>query len=133
VPPMRIVLPSSRQNRITRRDKSIHGEPSSTPKMLISILRRPRVDMASPHSDMMTLQPSLTNSGKLEAAHTDHRKKIGSGRQKNCDPALSPIKIRGRQAYSGWTSACFRCLGAVEICDRFWPYGKIAISRPGLD
>ena len=58
--------------------------------MLIGILRRLRLDMASPHSDMMTSQPSLMNSGKLEAVQTDHRKKIGSMPQKNCDPALTP-------------------------------------------
>ena len=90
MPRMPIVLPSSRENRITRPDKNIHGEPSSTRRMLISILRR-RVDMASPHSDMLTSQPSLTSSGKLEAAHTDQRKKIGSVRQKNCGPALTPV------------------------------------------
>jgi uncharacterized protein YjbJ (UPF0337 family) len=44
--------------------------------------------MASPHSDMMTSQPWLMNSGKLEAVQTDHRKKIGSMQQKNCDPAI---------------------------------------------
>jgi hypothetical protein len=47
--------------------------------------------MASPDSDMMTSQPSLMNSGKLEAVQTDHRKKIGSMPQKNCDPALTPV------------------------------------------
>jgi hypothetical protein len=46
--------------------------------------------MALLHSDMMTSQPSLMSSGKLEAVPTDHRKKIGSMPQKNCDPALAP-------------------------------------------
>jgi len=31
------------------------------------------------------------NSGKLEAVQTDHRKKIGSTPQKNCDPALGKL------------------------------------------
>jgi hypothetical protein len=46
--------------------------------------------MASRRSATLTSQPSLMNSGKLEAVQTDHRKKIGSVPQKNCDPALTP-------------------------------------------
>jgi hypothetical protein len=47
--------------------------------------------MAPPHLDMMTSQPALMNSGKLEAVRTDHPKKIGSMPQKNCDLALRPV------------------------------------------
>jgi hypothetical protein len=47
--------------------------------------------MASPHSDTMTSQRSLMNSGKLEAVQTDHRKRIGSMPRKNYDPALIPV------------------------------------------
>lgn len=36
------------------------------------------------------------NSGKLEAVHSDHRKKIGSMPQHNCDPALTPLDPRSR-------------------------------------
>jgi hypothetical protein len=72
------VLPSSRENRITLRDRSIRGKPLSTPQALISILRRLRPDMASFHSDTMTSQISLINVGKREAVQTDRRKKIGS-------------------------------------------------------
>jgi hypothetical protein len=43
--------------------------------------------MASRRSDTMTSQPSLTNSGKPGAVQKDHRKRIGSMRQNNCDPA----------------------------------------------
>jgi hypothetical protein len=32
------------------------------------------------------------SSGKLEAVHSDHRKKIGSMPQKNCDPGLEVEK-----------------------------------------
>src|ERR1700730_4146308 len=70
---------------------SIHGKPSSTPKTLISILRPVRLDMALPHSDMLTSKPSPMNSGKREAVQTDLRKKTGSMPQKNCDPALTPV------------------------------------------
>jgi hypothetical protein len=52
--------------------------------------------MASPHSDMMTSQPSLMNFGKLEAVQADHRKKIGSMPQKNCDPALGKFSKEKR-------------------------------------
>ena len=38
----------------------------------------------------MTSQPSLMNSGKLEAVQTDRPKKIGSMPQNNCDPVLTP-------------------------------------------
>ena len=60
--------------------------------MLISILRRlPQLDMASPHSDMLTSQLSLMNSGKREVAQMARRKKTGSRPRKNCDPALTPV------------------------------------------
>ena len=58
--------------------------------MFISMLRRRRLDIESLNSDTMTSRPSLMNSGKRVAVHTDHRKKIGSVPQKNCDPALTP-------------------------------------------
>ena len=53
--------------------------------------------MASPHSDMMTSQPSLMNSGKLEAVQTDHHKKIGSMPQKNYDPTLGKFSTEKRR------------------------------------
>jgi hypothetical protein len=89
---MPIVLPSSMESRITRRDTSIHGKPLSTPKRPISIVRRLRLDMELPHSDMLTSRPSLTRFGRLEAVRTDHRKRIGSMPQNSCDPApVEPI------------------------------------------
>jgi hypothetical protein len=47
--------------------------------------------MASRRSVTLISQPSLIDSGKLEAVQTDHRKKIGSMPHKNCDPALTPV------------------------------------------
>src|SRR5579863_6636103 len=47
--------------------------------------------MASPHSDMLTSQPSPMNSGKREVVRTDHRKRTGSMPQRNCDLALRPV------------------------------------------
>ena len=46
---------------------------------------------------MMISQPSLMNYGKLEAAQTDHRKKIGSMPQKNYDPALEEVPKEERR------------------------------------
>ena len=37
------------------------------------------------------------NYGKLEAVQTDHRKKIGSMPQKNCDPALEEFSKEERR------------------------------------
>src|ERR1035438_4278021 len=69
---------------------SRHGRPLSTPKTLTSILRRLRLDMASPRSATMTSHPWLINSGWAEDVQTAHRKKIGSMPSKNCGPAPSP-------------------------------------------
>ena len=89
-PRMPIGSPSRTDNRITLPGTSIHGKPWRTPRTLISIPRRLRLDMASPRSDMMTSRPSLMNCGKLEVVQTDRRKKTGFMPQNNCDPAPTP-------------------------------------------
>jgi hypothetical protein len=53
--------------------------------------------MESPHSDMLRSQPSLMNSGRIGAARTDHRKKIGSRLRKNCDPAAGTFSKEERR------------------------------------
>src|SRR5579864_3322769 len=57
----------------------------------MSALSRLRLDMASPRSDILTSQISPTSSGNIEAAQTDHPKKIGSMPRKHCDPALTSV------------------------------------------
>jgi hypothetical protein len=93
VPRMPIVLANSTANRITLRDMNIHGKPSRNRKTLMSRLWRLRRDMESPDSDMTTSPPLLTSSGKLEAVLQDHRRKIGSTRQNNSDPAVTPTEV----------------------------------------
>jgi uncharacterized protein YjbJ (UPF0337 family) len=44
--------------------------------------------MASPHSDILRSQRSLTNTGKQEAVRTDRRKKTGSMQRKICDLSI---------------------------------------------
>ena len=51
---------------------SIHRKASST-NTVISIFRVETIGHPLPHSDMVTSQPSLMNSGKLEAVHAAHR------------------------------------------------------------
>ncbi len=65
--------------------------------MFISMLRRRRLDIESLNSDTMTSRPSLMNSGKRVAVYTDHRKKIGSVPQNNCDPALKTVSKEKRK------------------------------------
>ena len=57
--------------------------------MPTSIVRRPLLHMASPHSGMTISRRSPMNSGKREAAHKARRKTIGSMQRKNCDLALT--------------------------------------------
>ena len=98
--------------------------------MLISILRRLlQLDMASPHSDMLRSRPWLMNTGKREAVRTDHRKKIGSMRRKNCDPALAPVDpvLPGSQF-----SAC-QAVPANRASATFGGRSAICPRSPGND
>src|SRR5450432_4085637 len=72
---------------------SIRGKRSSTRRRPLGKPIRLRWDMASPHSDTMTLQRSLMNSGAPEAVRMDRRMKIGSMPRSNCGLALTPAEL----------------------------------------
>ena len=65
-PPTSMVLPGSRENRITLTGHEQPQQASHIPGTLISIFRGQQPDRASPHPDMLTSLPSLIYSGKLE-------------------------------------------------------------------
>src|SRR6185437_2457937 len=113
--PTLIGLPrSNTANKIIRRDRRWQDERWSTLSKLTCTCNRyigkQQTSMASPNSGTRTLQRSLTNSGGREVVQRDHRRKIGSMRQRNCDLTSNPspsvrLEMRVYSKHGTWVPA----------------------------